>query len=398
MSRAKAVLRTLLKKTIAGCFILLERFKEGLTDRNSIIDLNDIKKILIVEMQGFGDALAAIPATKALKERLPGAKITLVSQKVAVDLFKDIPLFDELIPLGLDKTKLGISDFIPSIPRLRQAEYDLLVVPSWSLRHTAVSLIARAKAKVGYLHDHSMRVMYHNDYPVEAKGISIRREVTYFKNEHIVTRASKTIVALGIKNKDERYAIKVRPEDRTYISDLLKRYFNLDEEEKFVVISPGAVWKGRTWSMEKWKRLVESLASRNDPKFVIIGAGEERERHSFLCDGLRRFNLCGHANLSQLAALIERCLLFIGVDSGPMHLAAALDKPVIALFGPNIPEVSGPKGNLSYVVQKEMQCRPCNQDYCPIPKGKRCMDLIDPDDVLSAYKHLMAKLRHERRH
>lgn len=395
MANLKAISRRSLKQILARCFILLDRCKERLTVQTSPLNIKDIKKIVLVEMQGFGDALAVLPTAKALKEKFPEAKLTLITQKVAKDLFKNSPIFDEIIPLGISKTKLGVADFIRSISKLRRVEYDLLIIPSWSLRHTAVSLIIRSKAKLGYLHDYSLRLTYHNDFPVEARNIVTRKEAKYLKEEHIIIRALKTLEPLGIQNSEARYQIEVSPKERMYVSELLRQRFGLNEDQHLAIISPGAVWKERAWSLENWKRLIEMLSASNNLKFIIIGSAEEQETCSFLCDSLRTFNLCGYLNLSQLAALIERCSIFIGVDSGPMHLAAALNKPVVALFGPNIPEVSGPKGDLNFVVQKEMQCRPCNQDYCPVPKGKRCMDLISPEDVLRAYNHLMTKLRHK---
>src|SRR4030042_2922438 len=107
MANLKAISRRSLKKVLAQSFILLDRCKELLTVKNGLIDLADIKKIVIVEMQGFGDALAVMPTAKILKEKFPDAKLTLISQKVARDLFKTSPLFEEIIPLGINKTKLG---------------------------------------------------------------------------------------------------------------------------------------------------------------------------------------------------------------------------------------------------------------------------------------------------
>jgi ADP-heptose:LPS heptosyltransferase len=234
---------------------------------------------------------------------------------------------------------------------------------------------------------------YHNDYPVQARGIAIKKKTTYLKNEHIVTRALKTVEALGIVRSHKPYHLEACPEDRQYILDVLVRHCGMDETKKFIVISPGAVWEGRTWSLEKWKKLMRLLADKDDLRFVVIGSSEERARHGCLCDGFQVFNLSGQLNLAQLAALIERCFLFIGVDSGAMHLSAAMGKPLIALFGPNIPEVCGPKGGLSIVVQEDMRCRPCNQDTCPVSKGRRCMDLIRPEDVLRAYDDLVARCR-----
>jgi len=393
VSTIQRSLRRQLKKLIAKCFFFLEFMRERLSDSNRLIDLKNIKNILIVEMQGFGDVIAVFPTAEALRARFPEARLTLISQKVAAELFNGLSLFDEIIPLGVNKTKLGMIDFIRSLPKLRRNEYDLFIVPSWSLRHTSVSLLVRSKARVGYLHDHSLQMLYHNDYRVEAKGIrSIKGIVTYFKEEHIITRALKTLAPLGIQPEDRQYHIEVSQTDAASILSFLKQNFKLDGNQKFIVIATGGVWKRRTWQLEKWKKLIDKVSQGNTWKFFVIGSKEEQQRNNFLCDNVRIFNLCGHLSLTQLPALIKRSHIFIGVDSGPMHLAAALGKPVIALFGPNIPEVSGPKGSLCLVIQKEMKCRPCNQDFCFKPKGQRCMDLISPDDVIDAYNHLRQKM------
>jgi ADP-heptose:LPS heptosyltransferase len=296
MANLKAISRRSLKQIIARCFILLDRCKVLITAENAPIDLNDIKKIAIVEMQGFGDALAVMPAAKALKEKFPNAKITFISQKVAKDLFRNSPLFEEIIPLGINKAKLGVADFIRTISKLRRVEYDLLIVPSWSLRHTVVSLLIRSKAKLGYLHDYSLRLTYHNDFPVEARGIATRKEAKYSGKEHIIVRALKTLEPLGIQNGEARYQIEVSPRERVYVSELLKR-FGLNEDQHFIIISPGAVWKERAWSLVNWKRLIEMLSTENNLKFTVIGSAEEREACSFLCDDVHSFNLCGLLNL-----------------------------------------------------------------------------------------------------
>ena len=389
MTKIKSRFRKALKRGMGASFLLVDRAWDRLKRSNGLVGLDDIEKVLMVEMQGIGDALAALPAAKALKERFPKARLTLISQKAAVDLFKSLSIFDEIIPLGINKSKLGVVDCIRSLPRLRKDEYDLLVVPSWSLRHTAVSLIVRSRAKLGYLHDYSFRMVYHNDYPVEVRGISCARRAGYSREEHIITRALKTIEPLGIEVKDALYEVEVLPGDRSEASALLKECGLDSENQEFIVIAPGAVWQGRTWSTNKWQRLIEMVSGKSDVVFFVIGSGEDREMFSSLCDGVRTFDLCGRTGLPQLMAVMEKSLCFIGVDSGPMHLAAALGKPVIALFGPNIPDVCGPKGRHCMVVQKEMACRPCDQEFCFVPEGKRCMDLINPEDVLDAYECLM---------
>lgn len=391
MTRIKSRLRKKLKRGMGALFLVVDRVGDRLKKSNGLVEAEDIRKVLIAEMQGIGDALAALPAAKALKERFPKARLTLILQKAAVDLFRSLSIFDEIIPLGINKSRLGMVDFLRTLPRLRKDEYDLFVIPSWSLRHTAVSLVVRSKARLGYLHDHSFRMVYHNDYPVEVRRISCARTAKYSKEEHIITRALKTIEPLGIEVKDGRYEIEALPGQRAEASALLRKYGLDNGNQEFIVIAPAAVWKGRTWPLNKWKRLIELISRKRDVVFFVIGSREDREMFSSLCDGVRTFDLCGRTGLPQLMGVMDKSLCSIGVDSGPMHLAAALGKPVVALFGPNIPEVCGPKGRHCAVVQKEMACRPCDQEFCPVPEGKRCMDLISPEDVLVAYESLMSK-------
>jgi lipopolysaccharide heptosyltransferase II len=397
MNETRSRARKGLKRAIGRSFLLVDRIVEKLRPSCSLFNSRDIRNILIVEMQGIGDALAMLPAVKALIQRFPEAKITLISQKVAVELFERLGYFDHIIPLGRNKSELGLADFIRSVPRLRREVYDLFVVPSWSIRHTAVSLLVRSKTKIGYLHDHSFKMVYHNDYTVEVRGLASTKKVKYYKEEHIITRALKAVEPLGVVANKESYEVEAGPKERKEIRELLQTFGAKNQDDQFIIIAPGAVWERRTWPPDKWKQLVEILTKKFRMDFFVVGSRADRHVASHICDGIRVFDLCGRLDLPQLMALMEKSRGFIGVDSGPMHLAAALGKPVVALFGPNVPEVCGPKGTQSVVVEKKMACRPCEQVFCPVPKGQRCMELIAPEDVARACDALLGRVAGKKR-
>jgi ADP-heptose:LPS heptosyltransferase len=296
-----------------------------------------------------------------------------------------------MIALGYSKAKLGIKDFFRTIRELRKITFDLLVIPSWSLRHSVVGLLLKARAKVGYLHDYSLRAIYHNDYLVEVRGIHARGSGKYLRREHIVTRSLRAIEPLEIRANDDNPSIVVHPRDRGFIADLLNNEFGVDQYARFVVCCPGAVWEHRKWRIDYWKQVFRQLRYQGISGVFVIGSPGEEALCESMCDGEFSFNLAGRLTILETAALLERCFVFLGVDSGPMHLAAALHKPVIALFGPNIPEVCGPQGELCCVIEKRLPCRPCDQEYCPVPAGERCMDAITPEDVMDAYGTLLPK-------
>jgi ADP-heptose:LPS heptosyltransferase len=386
---AKKSLRKLLKKCLIVHLIILDRLLGSGPRR--VLEGEQIKKIVLLELQGIGDAVATIPTAKALKETFPDAKITLVTQRVAAGFFKGQPCYEEIVPLGYSKTELGIKDFLRTIRQLRKTTFDLLVIPSWSLRHSVVGLLLKARAKVGYLHDYSLRATYHNDYPVEIRGIRARGSGKYLRHEHIVTRSLRAIEPLGIRANEDSPSIVVHSRDRRFIADLLNNEFGVDRYAKFVVCCPGAVWEHRKWRIDYWRDVIRQLRAHGMGKVFVIGSAGEHGLCATICDGEFSFNLAGRLTLPETVALLEAGSMFLGVDSGPMHLASSLKKPVIALFGPNIPEVCGPQGELCCVIEKKLPCRPCDQEYCPVPAGERCMDLITPEDVMDAYGTLMPK-------
>ncbi|MBW2174318.1 MAG: glycosyltransferase family 9 protein, partial [Deltaproteobacteria bacterium] len=238
IGRVKKSVRKLLKKCLIVHLILLDRLFGSRPRR--VLEGKEIKNIVLLELQGIGDAVATIPTAKALKAAFPGAKITLVTQRVAAGFFEGQPYYEEVIPLGYSKTQLGIKDFFRTIRQLRKITFDLLVIPSWSLRHSVVGLLLKARAKVGYLHDYSLRATYHNDYPVEVRGIRARGRGQYLRREHIVTRSLRAIEPLGIRANEDSPSIVVHSRDRRFIADLLNNEFGADRYAKFVVCCPGA--------------------------------------------------------------------------------------------------------------------------------------------------------------
>jgi ADP-heptose:LPS heptosyltransferase len=353
----------------------------------------DLDDILVLEIQGFGDALLSLASLNQIKERFPEKKITVLVQGDNAQFFRELPFVDYVIELGKSKSKLDVPKALKDLSFLLKNKFDLLLIPSWSLRHQLLSYLIRADSVIGYINDHSFRCRYHSNFKVESRGINSTSPVLYYKNEHILTRAAKPWKALGvdmvINNHIYDYNIKL---DNAYKTRLLTSPDYKEMHAFLITVATGAVWKPRQWSIFKWKELINLIYDAYNANVVLIGGKEDAVINSHISSGSRAIDLTGQLDWNSTAGLLQESDLVISVDSGVMHLAALLKRNQIALFGPNIPRVCGPCSDKAIIIEKEFHCRPCNQDLCPEKSGNRCMDLIEVEDVFSAVRRVFERL------
>jgi heptosyltransferase-1 len=153
---------------------------------------------------------------------------------------------------------------------------------------------------------------------------------------------------------------------------------------KWIAIQPGARWDNKRWPVENFAELVRLLVEKfSDTCFAILGSGEDKPLGETISRTAseRILNLCGETSLPEMVEWIRLCELMITNDTGPMHVAAALGKPVIALFGPTEPRRTGPYGHLENVLRIELPCSPCLKSYCTYEKPNECLKAILPATV-----------------
>jgi 3-deoxy-D-manno-octulosonic-acid transferase/heptosyltransferase-1 len=156
--------------------------------------------------------------------------------------------------------------------------------------------------------------------------------------------------------------------------------------EGLIAISPSARWATKLWGYDKFAELIRRLPSE---RVVLTGSAGEREQIDKIAQGRR--NLAGQTDLFQLAELYRRCVVVITNDSGPMHLAAAVGTPVVAIFGPTDPALTGPYGEQHVVLRAGIPCSPCFKDYCTNRVRMECMKLVTVEQVLKATEGFLTK-------
>ncbi|MBF0550260.1 MAG: lipopolysaccharide heptosyltransferase II [Deltaproteobacteria bacterium] len=335
-------------------------------------------KILMVKLSAIGDVVHTMAALTALRSAFPTAKIDWVVEEAAASLVKGHPDINKVMISRRKKwqqdlkTIDGIKTAFPEIRRfvkeLRVEHYDYIIDFQWLFKSALVVALARGKCKMGY------------DLTQEGSYLFLNRRVTpVSKNNHAVWRYVHLAgVMAGIDFETPEPELPPRDFEA---EDLRIRLASA--HHPLVAINPMAKWDTKNWLPERFSRLADSLVDRYGAEVMFTGSPEDRAVIDYILDGMHQkaVNLAGATSLADLAEIYRRTDLVISTDTGPMHMAAAVGTPVIALFGPTAPWRTGPYGKRHMVVRTGLNCSPCFKKKC---RTQECMTNLDVDMVLKA--------------
>jgi heptosyltransferase II len=336
----------------------------------------DRNKILIVNLGGIGDLLLSLPALKALRGLYPQAEIDLLVAPQAEELARDFSCVNNIFVININ-----------ILLSLRKKRFDLavnmrtLASRSGSLKIKLLLDIIKPFKKAG--RDTGGRGGFF-DIKIAETDIGQKYEMEY---------DLETVEALGAEHIDREIGLKVEKDAERSVSQLLENE-GISAKDILIGIHPGGM-PSRRWPVSNFARVIEEIARKEPVKFVITGAESESGLAAQLSQAaadIKSVNLCGKLNLKQLLALIKRCDLFISNDTGPMHIAAALKTPQVAIFGPGDIIRFDPR-NISQkavvVYKKPLDCLlPCNKVKC---SSIACLKAVSVEDVVVAVLELLQK-------
>jgi heptosyltransferase-1 len=336
------------------------------------IDLTKIKKILLIRLRPIGDIVMTTPALSILRRELPHAFISYVVEPPYRELIEGHPALDEVLII---KRKSSFIEFLKFIGNIRKRKYDLAIDFHCGPRASLITFFSNAKIKVGF------RVKYRHllyDIKVPRK----KEKGGYF---HSVESHVNLLKAIGIK-PEKIPSLFLSPSSQAE-KERVQNFFienNIFNFKKIVLhISAGN--KYRDWGVENFVKLIELLNRHKNLKVIIIGDRKDKEIEEKIGERVEGefLSLVGEINLKELRELISRANLFVGSDSGPMHVAATTQTPIVALFGPTTPNIFGPWMAKATIIEKKLDCRPCRQKEC-IYEDFRCLRTIRPEEVYKA--------------
>ena len=336
------------------------------------IDLSAVKKILLVRLRRIGDIIMTTPSVTVLKENLPQASLTYLVEEPYRELVDGNPHLDNVVVIP---KKQNTKDFHNLIHQIRREKFDVLLDFHGGPRASWLTLFSKAKLKVGYKIINK-GFLYHIKIPRSPEKGHI----------HSVENHVNLIRGIGI-NVDS-----IPP---LFVPDTLK-----EEKEKIVtftqenelknsnilVLHIGAGNKFRDWGVDNITALTDLFSQNPETKIVLIGASEDEERAKEIIkeSKSRIVSAVGKLGLRELKKLISRASLFVGPDSGPMHIAASTDTPLVVYFGPTLPVHFSPWKSNATIIEKEFHCRlSCRQRECQ-HEDFRCIQTISPEEVYKA--------------
>ena len=322
-----------------------------------------MKRILIVNVNWLGDTIFVTPFIRAIREAFPDSYIAILTHSRCREVLEGDPRINEIILYG--------GKIFSLVSQLRSKKFDTAFVLRRSLTRTLLLCLARIPERIGY--------------DSKKSGFLLTKRVPEpSKNIHRVEHFLGLARAAGIEPKTRDYEFFISEKDRRDAQRVLTEAGITDGME-FVVINPGGNWDLKRWPPENFARLGDEISMKSNKKIVLSGA----KKDSGLCKNIshlmksRPVLLCGKVGLKTLGAVFEKAKWVISNDSGPMHIAAGVNTPVVALFGPTSFNITGPRGSgKSKVLQKQIDCEiPCYKLSC---KDNRCMKAITVEDVLEA--------------
>ncbi len=362
---------------------------------------HDINRILVRGARWIGDAVMTVPALRALRHAFPRAHITLAAGAWAKDLFLDADFVDDVLSFEAGE-KSGRARRVWREAREWQAgEYDLVALFQNAFAAALTARLAGIPHRIGYATD-GRGFLLTDALPVPAWRAA-RHELFYYLN--IVAGIERKFTGRVFHaTRDPEASLAVSPARQAGARDLLRRYnLNLPQAHTsspdlrpLVVLCPGSTnSRAKRWSADAYAALADQLIEAANANVLLIGAAAERDVSERVARLMRRrpLVLTGETTLAESVAVISLASLIISNDTGPAHIAGALGRPTLVIFGPTNPVTTRPYSASAEVIREPPLCAPCMLRECPI--DHRCMTRVTPERVYTSALKLLSQSANE---
>jgi len=332
-----------------------------------------LEKILIRGPNWVGDAVLAIPAMKAVRALFPDAEITLLVRPFVAGLYAAAPFIDKV---WSEAKPSSLADWIRITRDIRNRQFDMALLLPNSFESALMMLLAGVPQRVGYATE-GRQWMLTNGVTAGSKSV---HQMQYYLD--LVKVISAIVESPSIE-------IEATAHERNTARSLLARE-GIPIEAPFLVLSPGAAYgTAKRWYEDRFANVAETLARELGFYVAVIGSEMERPIAARICERIvcATAILAGKTSLETLIGVLAESSLMITNDSGPMHIAAALGVPTVAIFGSTDETVTGPYGLRTRIVKHPVECSPCLLRHCPI--DHRCMNGVTVDEVCRAARELV---------
>ena len=313
--------------------------------------------ILVKGNNWLGDAVMSLPTLQSLKEMSPRSRVTVLSKPAFVDLYRGAPYVDEVLP----HQRGGMARWMKTVRELKSRRFDAAILLPRSFSAAFLAWSVRIPRRIGYAGSGRTKLLTETPEP-------LGRRHRVYQYHHLLS-------ALGTPPAVEPPRLAPPADAVAWARETLPG-------GPWIGLNPGATYgAAKQWFPDRFIELGRRLAGRG--KLVVVGGPAEAELGDRVARGIDGRSIAGRTTISQLAAAIGRCSLFVTNDTGPMHVADAMGTPMVAVFGPTDWVVTPPFGRNHTIVRHEIECSPCLRRTCPLGHHD-CMKKIPVDQVEKA--------------
>lgn len=346
------------------------------------IDRSTITKILVLKLRAIGDVMLSTVVLRNLRLAFPNAQVDFLTERSSREVIEGNPYINNILVFDYKRDNgAGL------LWTVRRRKYDLVIDLFGNPRTAIITLFSGARYRVGYRFRWRQ---YCYNVVVEPRGGEVH-------NTEFNLDAVRAIDVPIVSNEIE---FPLDGASEQFAEEFFSREVQRKPGSGFIVaLNPGGGWYTKRWKTPQYARLGDALVGEFGAKVLLVwGPGEEHDVRDLQSRMTQPSLLLPQTSLKQLGAILKRCHLLVTNDSGPMHIAAAVGTPVVAIFGPTNPELQGPVGAGHEIVRNErLLCLCCNFTDCPI--GNPCMLELGVEEVLAGVRRAIArnKLLHKDR-
>ena len=322
----------------------------------------------------MGDVLLCTPLVRTLRLQYPKANIVFLVNSGTEEILRHNPHIDEVLVLS----RADLFTQLQFLWEIRSRRFDCVLDLTDGDRSAIITAVTGAAMKIGFNNEKRWRgIVYHHCIPVR------------YGSMHMIDYHGQVASQLGIHGSPGLPEMFVGEQDEAVAQRMLAEEHLQDRP--WVMIHPTARYWSKAWPAERYAALSDWF-SKQGLSVVLVGSDKDKKVGADI-QGFAESNpisLMGKTSVLELAALMKRCSLFVGNDGGPMHVAAAMGCPVLALFGPTDPAVWGPRGDRVRVLYKGLDCDACFLPGC-LRGEESCMKLISVEEVCAVSLQMLSK-------
>ena len=348
------------------------------------------QKILVLRLSAVGDVIRTLPAVKALKEQVPSSSITWIVEEPSQAFLESQPEVDSVILFPRKRWTKGmkslgtvwqtIREMRRFVAGLRKRKFDVVLDFHGILKSGLLSFLSGSRKRIGYDRSSTKE----GNFLFSNLKVRLPKEkISRFERNFALLRG------MGFEVRDVKYSLHIPPADREYVASFLESSAP-PLNRPLIAIHPGTSIKAlfKRWPPDQYARLADRLVRELSATVLFTWGAEELEWVESIRRQMRELSLLGPKteSLTQLGEVYRQCDLYIGGDTGPMHVASLMGIPVVVIYGPTDPIENEPLGS-HIKIRKEVGCNPCHNYPC---KELLCVKAVSADDVFKATKEILS--------